>query len=551
MLDGDSRSDSQADDDWTQANTRLFGSSVDNGVSAMVRNAARPVVTLASVTALASSASSFPVAQFDVASAYVSADIRSSFSASPGPHLNTKTLRRILAARETIFKHGIYLPRSDHDADTSPESARWKSGRQLEWLRLKAVGAFEYDWTISRMNLEHPEYQVDDIGRVFFIYDYKFSGEHRVRLVFDGSRQSPHTYKDTYSPTVRAESIRIFHVYSVEMDWDIRQFDVPQAFLQSPSDHTIFVYPPRTHVERPGQILKLRLALYGAKQSSALFYKLLNEFLLGLGFVPSSFDPCFYKRHDALIIVHVDDMRVSASPDVLTTLHFALFERFRITTGDGSRFLGMDVTYDRDAGILRMGMQTYIQSTLDRFTAFDTSLGVPYREIVGCLLWIVLCVVGPELVKVKELARHSNSPTLLHYQSALKTLKKFGDIVRWPSFIAEVALALSSSLLIFVLTVLIPLMFPSHPMPPLLLVLLALLNLWTLFLNPIYLLILLRSYHSWASHLILLLLHPSSVSLISFLVMMPLTTFQKLTSRSTQFSFQSCGVHGCLFCCWT
>jgi hypothetical protein len=64
------------------------------------------------------------------------------------------------------------------------------------------------------------------------------------------------------------------------MDWDIRQFDVPQAFLQSPIDHVIFVHPPRTHVERPGQILKLQLALYGAKQSSALFYKLLNEFLI-------------------------------------------------------------------------------------------------------------------------------------------------------------------------------------------------------------------------------------------------------------------------------
>jgi hypothetical protein len=107
----------------------------------------------------------------------------------------------------------------------------------------------------------------------------------------------------------------------------------------SPIDHTIFAYPPRTHVERPDQILKHRLALYGAKQSSALFYKLLHEFLLTLGFVSSTMDPCFcfYKRDDTMIIVHVDNMRVSASLDVLTTIHFALFERFHITpTGDGS-----------------------------------------------------------------------------------------------------------------------------------------------------------------------------------------------------------------------
>jgi hypothetical protein len=71
-----------------------------------------------------------------------------------------------------------------------------------------------------------------------------------------------------------------------------------------------------------------------------------------------------------------------------------------------------------------MSMQTYIQTTMDRFLAFDTSLGCPYREIVGCLLWIVLCVVGPELVRVKDLARRSNSPTPLDYQAALKVLKR-------------------------------------------------------------------------------------------------------------------------------
>jgi hypothetical protein len=53
------------------------------------------------------------------------------------------------------------------------------------------INAFEYDWTPDRMALEYPDYKVADIGRLFFIYDYKFSGEHRVRLVFDGSRQSP------------------------------------------------------------------------------------------------------------------------------------------------------------------------------------------------------------------------------------------------------------------------------------------------------------------------------------------------------------------------
>jgi hypothetical protein len=84
----------------------------------------------------------------------------------------------------------------------------------------------------------------------------------------------------------------------------------------------------------------------------------------------------------------------------------------------------MDTTYDLPAGVLSMGMKTYIQSTMERFLNFDLSLGVPYREIVGCLLWIVLCVVGPELVRVKDLARRCNAPTLSDYTAALKVLKR-------------------------------------------------------------------------------------------------------------------------------
>ncbi len=377
---------------------------------------------------------SSPLPRFDVASAYFPpVDSRISWAlgtlldypADVGPHLNTKTVRRILGARETIFKYGIYLPRNDRDADASPEKMRWRSGRQLEWLRLKAVGAFEYDWTKDRLLREFPDYPFTDIGHLFYIYDYKFTGEHRVRLVFDGSKQSPATYDDTYSPTVRPESIRLFHVYSVEMGWDIRQYDVPQAFLQSPVDHDIFVFPPRSNFEFPGQILKLRLALYGAKQSSALFFKLLNGFLTSaLGFVPSTMDPCFYKRPDALLIVHVDDMRCAGTPAALATIHAALSLRFNITTGDGTRFLGMDTQYDFSAGVLTFGMSTYIQSTMERFTMFDLTLGCPYRELVGCLLWVVLCVMGPELIRVKDLARRSNNPTAEDYQDALKVLHR-------------------------------------------------------------------------------------------------------------------------------
>jgi hypothetical protein len=132
-------------------------------------------------------------------------------------------MRRILNAKESIFKYGIFVPRNDKDADSSPEHARWASGRTLEWMRLQDQGTFGRNWDWTRVKKKFPDYLKQNVGHVFFVYDFKYSGEHRVRLVFDGSRQNPSTYTDTYAPTSRGESVRLFHIFAVEESWTIAQ----------------------------------------------------------------------------------------------------------------------------------------------------------------------------------------------------------------------------------------------------------------------------------------------------------------------------------------
>ena len=190
-------------------------------------------------------------------------------------------------------------------------------------------------------------------------------------------------------------------------------------------------------MEFPGQILKLSKMLYGTKQAAALWFNLLDTFLKKLGFISSYFDPCFYRRPisvncndpdmaqcDALVILHVDDMRVAALPNVLKEIHDKLYDEFQITTSDTGRFLGMDTDYKLDTGVLKMHMGTYIEATMERFQKFDTTMGVPFREIVGSLLWIVLNIIGPELLRVKDLARRSNDFTPDDYADALKVLQR-------------------------------------------------------------------------------------------------------------------------------
>ncbi len=338
--------------------------------------------------------------------------------------LSKLVLRRVMAAKESIFKFGTFVPRNDRQADSSPEASRWKAGRDLEWLRLGIQGTFDGDLTWDTVHAAYPAYKRSDIGFLFYVYNLKFSGEHRVRLVFDGSRQSASTFSETYAPTVRAESVRLFHIICVEEGFQIGQYDVPQAFLKADIDHDIFAFPPRGQEAFPGQILKLCRALYGGKQSAYLWFQMMNEFLVGLGLKASSLDACFYRRHDALLILYCDDLRIGAAPEVLFSLHAALLERFDVTTAPGDRFLGMDTSYDLQAGVLKLTMTSYIIMTRDRFKSFDISQGFPFRELVGCLLWITLCVMGPELLRVKDLARKSNSFGEMDYLEGLKVLQR-------------------------------------------------------------------------------------------------------------------------------
>jgi hypothetical protein len=141
-------------------------------------------------------------------------------------------------------------------------------------------------------------------------------------------------------------------------------------------------------------------------------------------FKASPLDACFYRRSDALLILYCDDLRIGTSSDVSVSIHAALFARFDVTTAPGNCFIGMDTSYALDAGVLKMSITSYIVTTQERFRSFDLSQGFPFRELVGCLLWITLCVMGPELLRVKDLARLSNSFTETDYKDGLKVLQR-------------------------------------------------------------------------------------------------------------------------------
>ena len=55
-----------------------------------------------------------------------------------------------------------------------PDAVRWKAGRDLEWMRLKAMGTFDGSWTWTRVQREFPKFTKGRFGHLFYVYDYKY-----------------------------------------------------------------------------------------------------------------------------------------------------------------------------------------------------------------------------------------------------------------------------------------------------------------------------------------------------------------------------------------
>ena len=139
----------------------------------------------------------------------------------------------------------------------------------------------------------------------------------------------------------------------------------------------------------------------------------------------------------------------------LNTFWNKLKWEFKIRTmGTPTLFLGMEVRYVQQQGLITLSQQSYILQVAERFslpsheravTPIKTDyyarlyaskdepvmMDVPYKELVGCLIYIMVCTRPDVAFAVSCLTSNFSNPKQVHWETAVRCL---GYLVSTNSF---------------------------------------------------------------------------------------------------------------------
>ena len=196
-------------------------------------------------------------------------------------------------------------------------------------------------------------------------------------------------------------------------------------------------------------VCKLNKTIYGLKQAARCWFKTFKKALLEKGFQNSPADRCIYvldRGHvskNIYIVLYVDDLViVTADIGTLNSFKTYLMNKFCMTDLKEIRlFLGIKIERNNDSIILNQS--AYIKTVLCKCNMHecnpintplenklkyevlnsDDSCNAPCQNLIGCLMYIMLCTRPDIRASVSILSRYANKSNNELWQSLKRVLR--------------------------------------------------------------------------------------------------------------------------------
>ena len=275
-------------------------------------------------------------------------------------------------------------------------------------------------------------------------------------------------YDQTYSPVAKFTSICTVLAISAQPGLTVRQMDVDTAFLNAPIKEDIWVRMPKgTPLAGDDDgIYKLQKSLYGLKQAPREWNNHINDFLLKSGFQRMEADSCIYIRPErdeatqcnkySIVALYVDDLILACSNiQMCKNLEKEFKKQYRMKVlGEIKHILGMDVEINPVTHVVHISQAEYIRKSIRDYKKYGPNgelklystpmdsrqpfykaqspeatseeairmKAIPYRELIGTLLWIANGTRPDISYAVGTLAKFTNNPGEIHWKALLRVL---------------------------------------------------------------------------------------------------------------------------------
>ena len=207
-----------------------------------------------------------------------------------------------------------------------------------------------------------------------WVFKYKFDEQgyltkYKARLCARGDLQ--HTEQNTFAATLAIRIFRALMAIVAAFDLETRQYDAINAFINSEIDEPTYCYTPDGWTGSKNILLLLLRALYGLKQSPALWYKHLSGTLFDLGLKNVPGIECLFVNEFMVLFFFVDDIAVIYDRrhiQKVEEFQYRFFQAYEMRyLGEIQWFLGIRIARDRKSRRLSLCQDSYINKLISKF----------------------------------------------------------------------------------------------------------------------------------------------------------------------------------------